>query len=409
MAISKAIKGAVVPVEEITSSFDAEKYPDIVNQLTSGGYISPREGGKTFEFLKEFDTSSFVPKSYAPAPVPGSSPSDAFSFIKTLTGAVPEPVTAETPEVKKFKEEKAAQLELEKTAKFARYDATMGEELKKIEQEGKQLIGQANNRLADLGILGTSTAAASFLSDIEGKVNELKTQTRTKYDILKLGLDATQEKSLLEAVDARIKTINDAIKERQDSLIKAGTLGVSLFQALSQKEQDTIKNQLEAEKNRITEDFNNKKISVDEYNAKIGAIEAQIKGTEAETNRFEAETARMKELRLGGAGRPSYDEFLQTLGTNLGASLDSNSPDLKALYAQTFPMTVKDARAKMDTEQRARGEVVQDMIDKGDITLEEAQQIHPDLSWFFTRKGLSSLEQLLSGYLGGTVIPPPEE
>ncbi len=342
-----------------------------------------------------------------------TSVADMIKLAANPTGKGLEYVTKDSTEVAQYSMEKSQALEKEKAATLERYNQLEAEENRKNENDAKQLIGTTNNRLAELGILDTSTAGVQYMNDIQSDINEINRTTASKYAIMRLDLDAKVKNSLLEAVNTQIKDINDRVKTRIDQLQKGADIAGNFYKTLSDQEIAQEKNKLDRERLAVDEAYNKGRLSIDAYKAEIDRIknekDAMIRSRQVDINAFQAETGRMKANAEIGTPRIPFDQWAKEEGARRGQTLDISSPQVRAQYYQQNPVTLKALQKSLDTEQATRKEVVQDMVDKGEITLEQAQMIHPDIAPLIRRKGASQLEKMMYDLASFSSTSAPEQ
>lgn len=342
-----------------------------------------------------------------------TSVSDIIKRAVTPTGKDLEYVSKESPEITQYSTEKSQALEKEKAATLERYNQLESEEKRKNENDAKQLIGTTKNRLAELGILDTSTAGLQYMNDIQSDINEISRTTASKYAIMRLDLDAKVKNSLLEAVNTQIKDINDRVKTRIDQLQKGADIAGNFYKTLSDQEIAQEKNKLDKERLAVDEAYNKGRLSIDAYNSELTRIknekDAIIRSRQVDINSFAAQTGRMKAESEIGTRRVPFDQWAKEEGARRGQTLDISSPQVRAQYYQQNPVTLKSLQKSLDTEQATRKEVVQDMVDKGEITLEQAQMIHPDIAPLIRRKGASQLEKMMYDLASFSSTSAPEQ
>lgn len=413
-----------------------------------GRYLDPitnQNVGTLEDVLKGFET---------PQVASGSDESTrVIQMIKDLaSGNGLKYADAASPEVEKFKTEKAAALETEKSAVLKQYEFDETKDLSRVQEQGKQTLGMVKNKLAELGLLDNSTASLQYLKDTQDDINETENQAKAKYQIMRMNLDAKVKNTLLDAVNQQVEAINKRVKDRIDQMQKAAEIGVNVFKELSQSDIEKQKMTLEREKLAAQKAYNEGRLSIDEYEAKIKAVNSEIEryktgveeykarsdaelgGYEAATNRmrvdiegFKASTGRMKVMAEYGLGRPTYDEFVSGKEKELGSVIeDKNSASLKAEYQQKYPLTYRQATNLMTTEDKANVNMIQDAVGNpqnnalgqvliddakknGYSVLKAAQLMFPEYAGFLRGPGQFDLNDLLYGGLRYELGTPSEE
>lgn len=351
--------------------------------------------------------ASNAPAGGAPAgttPANTSTPAgsgDALSLIQqglNPSGQGTQYVDRNSPEIKQFSDQQQAALDAQKAADLAKYDQMEKVELAEKEQQNANTLGMVKNKLAELGILDESTSSIQYLKDAEDDANEILNQTKAKYQIMRMDLDAKVKQAMIDAVDKQIEAVNKKVKDRIDQLQKGAEIGAGIYKTLTEAEIKTKEQQLEREKLTVQDAYNKGRLTIDAYNAELKRIDNEkdslLKARELDIKSYQAETNRMK---LGsGTSRVPYDQWLSQQEQENGMSINGNDPRWRAKYYQENPVTLKDLQKNLNTEQASRREIVQDMIDKGEIGLEQAMMIHPDIAPLFRRRGASALEKMFA-------------
>lgn len=352
-----------------------------------------------------------APGSTVPGTVPGAAPTTTTDTGKAATnisdiiknavnpkGAGLEYVDASNPDVQKFATDKKAALDTEKEATKSAYAAQQLADERSAINSNNNVMGMVKNKLAELGILDTSTASVQYMADTQRDADAIIEKIRSKYAIMNLDLDAKEKSAMIDAVNTQIKDLNDRVKTRIDQLQKGADIAGNFYKTLSDQEIAQEKNKLDKERLAVDDSYNKGKLSIDAYNAELDRIknekDAIIRSRQVDVNAYQADTNRMKVNADSGSSRIPYDQWIKQQSQVRGQSLDSSSPQLRAEYYQQNPVTLKQLNKTLDTEQATRKEVVQDMIDKGEVGLEQAQMIHPDIAPLLVRKGMSALQKM---------------
>lgn len=217
MAITKAIKGAIVPVQEINSTFgtgDATGLNDLVNR----GVISPREGGQKFEFLQDHDFSS--------APGDTGQPSSPVTSTDDTRRQLTEDLNASVEEIDAFRQ----QLQEREDRTISEIERGAAQEKQETEQKQKSQTGARTLFLAGTGALGRTVSAQQNLLQLEQSHNkELRAIEDRKQRLINEAKNAYADKDF-NALQAKIGELRAARQEAADLELKLENQRIKLAQ-----------------------------------------------------------------------------------------------------------------------------------------------------------------------------------
>lgn len=303
-------------------------------------------------------------------------------------------------------------------------DVLMQQDLDKNAQDFNTTTGTAKNHLAQLGILGTSTAATQYLADLQTDKTKQDSLITEKYNILNSNIDAAEKQTLLDDANTRIKDAQTAYQAKVSNLLNVGTLANTIWKNMSDAEQAQTKNALDEQQAQADAAYKSGTLTIDEYNAETTRIKAQAdaitsaqnansSALSASASAENADTNRMTALNNIGADRPSIDDFATVANEQFAAKgipfqrFDASDPQTIALYNQLYPTTVKQATAQMTTEQKTRAITAQDAINNKGMTYEQAKAANPDIAFMLLPLGMTVLHSATLPTGTGLGTPTP--
>ena len=439
MAISSAIKGAVVPVSELGE----QNLNDLINQ----GYISPREGGQSFEFLKPWSMGAGSPATGAGSTT-GVGGTDFASLLSNAESSgllqSSEDVASEVSAMEADREKRKQQiqdqfapelqgLETEKERGTTGAQAqgyrlggmgfsTVGKENidKEIDFRNKQIARMkqlesdaiANNdfeyakeirtfkenaKKERLDMLKWSFEQEKQSEQFERQQSLSETTAERNYGLNLRELDMNQTQ-FDEQMDFNQKQFDESIKQFGETMAY-NKLKDSISQAESAADREiqfqTLLNNTPAGQSVS--------ITLPDGTTKTGVGRERIAGvgggagadrllTEAELKTYGMPVgSHLSDIMGQFPGQPNYSAWLSQKSQQLGMSIDIDNPYWKSLYELENPAEYKPVgSAGLTQNQVTKLNQVQEEINTGSKSLVQAQQENPDIAAWLKAKGATS-------------------
>ncbi len=171
------------------------------------------------------------------------------NLLKQSNPDLPKYEDQNSPDIQSFKNDQTTTLNNQEDTQNKQYDTQMQAEITQAQNNNAQLSGQATNKLAALGVLGNSTYAMQYMSDLKGKLDANVSAIQSKYAVLKMNLDTKTKQAIIDSVNKEIDNRNKQITNEINQLTKSAAQANSLYKSMTSS-------QLAEEKLKVQQAYN---------------------------------------------------------------------------------------------------------------------------------------------------------